>query len=334
MFVKPGAKLSLVLIVGVSSLAVAHWGPALVKKDGVTQANASASNPLRKSYVGLNSSVQGSSVNIGGCLPTDYLSGSGNATTSAVVGCVVQPSGTYSGFATWPDAAIAGYMVTSSNNKKTAVGVYGASGTTTRGSGIYGGNFSVVNCRLWATGCAPGGGLDFAVMYGLEVDVNSYSKAGSVAPSGAAKGFIAHLNGDATPSTSAQAYDIVATGGAQWGTGYTTEAAASPVGVFLNSAGAANRPGSSQAIQLISRGAAGAPTTSTIQAIKGGAITVSHPIVLASYTVAALPTCNISLRGGFAFVTDAAAPTYNGALKGGGSLGVPVACDGNHWTSH
>lgn len=233
----------------------------------------------------------------------------------------------------WPDAAVAGYMV-ASGNAKSAVGVYGASGTTGSQSALYGGNFSVVNCRLWANDCAPGGGVDFSVMYGLEVDVNTYSKHRSAAPVGAAKGFIAHLNGDATPRTSAQAYDLTATGGAKWGSGYTTEAAATRVGLFLNSVSSPDTAGSSQSIQLISRGAAGAPTTSTIRAITGGAITVSNPIVLASYTVAALPHCNPALKGGMAYVTDASAPTYNGAVKGGGSMAVPVFCSGSTWSSH
>lgn len=320
------------LLLALAGLLSALAGSApLPTQEGPPSDSASMS----RSYPGLNSTLAGSRVDVGGCLATDYLSGAaGNATTSALVGCVVQPSGTYSGVATWPDAAVAGYMVTSSNDAKSAVGVYGASGTTVSRSGLYGGNFSVVNCRLWARGCAPGGGFDFAVMYGLEVDVNSYSKRGSVAPAGAAKGYIAHLNGDATPSTSAQAYDLTASGGAQWGSGYTTEARATRVGLFLNSAGAADAAGPSQSIDLVSRAAGGAPTTSSIQAIAGGAIAVSHPVVLAAYTVASLPRCNATLKGGMAYVTDANAPTYNGALSGGGSVTVPVFCSGSSWSSH
>jgi len=300
-----------------------------------SQASSSPVHSRRLPYPGLNSVAVGSSVNIGGCIPTDYLSGAmGNASTSAIVGCLVQPGGSYTGLPTWPDAAVAGFVVTSSSGAKSAISVYGASGASAGGSALYGGNFSVVNCRLWAPGCAPRGGLDFSVMYGLEVDVNSYSRPDSAAPVGAAKGFIAHLNGDAAPSTSAQAYDLAATGGARWESGYTTEAGATSVGLFLNSDGPSDAPGPSQSLQLVARGAGGVPTTAVIRAITGGAITLSRPLVLPSYTVASLPTCNTKLKGGMAYVTDAAAPTYNSVLTGGGSIAVPVFCSGVGWSSH
>lgn len=330
-------KLIVAIVAFVSATsAFAQSAPLILKSGRISQPAATDSIIITPSYPGLNASRRGFNVNIGGCLSTDYLSGApSNFTSAAIAGCIVQPAGTYTGsLAGWPDAALAGYMVTSNANSKTAVGVYGNAGTTVSGSGLYGANFNTVNCRLWASSCAPGGGFDFSVMYGLEVDVNSYSKSGSVAPSGAARGLIVHLNGDATPSTSAQAYDLTATGGAQWGTGYTTEAAATTIGMFLNSVSPINAAGNSQSIQFISRTSGGASTTTTVLALPGGALSVSSPVVLPLYTVATLPTCNAALKAGMAYVTDATAPTYNGALTGGGAVGVPAVCNGTAWSSH
>lgn len=58
------------------------------------------------------------------------------------------------------------------------------------------------------------------------------------------------------------------------------------------------------------------------------------PVQLPGYTVATLPTCNLGLRGGMAYVTDASRPTYNGALTGGSTTSVPVFCNGSAWTAH
>ena len=61
--------------------------------------------------------------------------------------------------------------------------------------------------------------------------------------------------------------------------------------------------------------------------------TLTTPIVT-RYTVSTLPTCNSSLHGAIAAVTDATTPTYNGALTGGSTVEVPVYCNGSAWTSH
>lgn len=65
-----------------------------------------------------------------------------------------------------------------------------------------------------------------------------------------------------------------------------------------------------------------------------GELIAGQPVVLPSYTVAALPSCTDALRGAMAFVTDANTPTYNGPLIGGGSSAVPVACNGRGWSAH
>lgn len=62
--------------------------------------------------------------------------------------------------------------------------------------------------------------------------------------------------------------------------------------------------------------------------------TSSSLLVSATYTVATLPTCNATLKGSLASVTDATAPTYNAALTGGGAVSIPVYCNGSAWTAH
>ena len=57
-------------------------------------------------------------------------------------------------------------------------------------------------------------------------------------------------------------------------------------------------------------------------------------VQLPSFTVATLPTCSTTYKGGMAYVTDAVAPTYNAALTGGGAVVIPVFCNGSSWTAH
>lgn len=56
--------------------------------------------------------------------------------------------------------------------------------------------------------------------------------------------------------------------------------------------------------------------------------------ILASFTVASLPTCSASIANMLAAVSDATSPAYNGALTGGGSVKIPVFCTGVAWTAH
>lgn len=66
----------------------------------------------------------------------------------------------------------------------------------------------------------------------------------------------------------------------------------------------------------------------------GGVISLQSIATLPSFTVAGLPGCSATFKGGLAYVTDATAPTYNAALTGGGAVIVPVFCNGTAWTSH
>lgn len=76
-------------------------------------------------------------------------------------------------------------------------------------------------------------------------------------------------------------------------------------------------------------------TAVTVGGISGQlAISAAQPVGLPAFTVATLPTCNTTLKGSMAYVTDATAPTYNAALTGGGAVVVPVFCSGSAWTSH
>lgn len=63
-------------------------------------------------------------------------------------------------------------------------------------------------------------------------------------------------------------------------------------------------------------------------------ITDSGVDIMVGFTVATLPTCNASTKGGMAYVTDATTPTYNATLTGGSNVIVPVFCNGTAWTSH
>jgi hypothetical protein len=58
------------------------------------------------------------------------------------------------------------------------------------------------------------------------------------------------------------------------------------------------------------------------------------PIIVPSYTVGTLPTCNSAAHGALVRVTDATAPIYNGTLTGSGAVEVPAYCNGSAWTSH
>ena len=60
----------------------------------------------------------------------------------------------------------------------------------------------------------------------------------------------------------------------------------------------------------------------------------STPLILANYTVAALPICSSDKKGAMAAATDLTAITYNGSPTGGGSLSAPVYCNGTSWTIH
>lgn len=58
------------------------------------------------------------------------------------------------------------------------------------------------------------------------------------------------------------------------------------------------------------------------------------PLILANYTVAALPVCSSDKKGAMAAATDLTAIAYNGSPTGGGSLSAPVYCNGTSWTIH
>ena len=85
-----------------------------------------------------------------------------------------------------------------------------------------------------------------------------------------------------------------------------------------------------------------APNTIQIEQSSGRALDVNaayvkawQPLILQPYTVAALPTCNATLKYSIANVTDAVSPTYNGALTGGGTVNVLAFCNASGaWVSH
>jgi hypothetical protein len=64
----------------------------------------------------------------------------------------------------------------------------------------------------------------------------------------------------------------------------------------------------------------------------GTLISTNVPLLLAAYPVSSLPVCNMSMRGGFALVTDAINPGYlTPVAGGGGTTEVRVLCNGSAW---
>lgn len=301
-------------------------------------------------YSDLNANQKGISVNLGGCVDGDYDGAtSPNVVTSAITGCVYIPAGIYKGIESWPDNGIAGFAVTA-NPKKAAVGVTGTGGIAVANGHAYGGNFSVVNCRLYAMACGHGGGLDFTNQYAGEFDVNLYTKSGGAMPLGRSTGVVVQLNSDVgiTAPGVLNAYNIVADPGthAQFRIGYATEDNAAAVGVYLaaNSHAAVSASQSLQFSSVFARGAhiSSLQSNATGQlVIKGydgiklvGPVALQGYLTLATYTVATLPPCIAKLAGAYTSVSDASAPTYNGPLTGGGSEAIPVFCNGTSWRAH
>ncbi|WVR18150.1 hypothetical protein JXVLWARM_CDS_0099 [Burkholderia phage Bm1] len=69
-------------------------------------------------------------------------------------------------------------------------------------------------------------------------------------------------------------------------------------------------------------------------AVTGTTVTGTNGVVLPSFTVSTLPTCNSGTKNYMVAVSDASSPTYNGSLTGGGSTAIPVFCNGSAWTAH
>ena len=239
-------------ILGTTSFATLTLGPAQSAINQVFQATATYSN--------LNTSSDYLRVQTNACPITDEI-GAPSASTSGIVSCMVIPAGTYSGTATWPDNAVAAYVL-DNNVNKTGVAVLGAAGTTVSGSqGQYGGNFLTVNCELYKTTCATGAGFDFVIGYAVEADTNVYSKSGSVAPNGSVAGFTAIYNGDVQPNGAANAFQTSHTPGlSNWKVAYATNTGDAPIGLDL---APATTGASANSQQIILNGTTAGSTTVT-----------------------------------------------------------------------
>lgn len=75
-------------------------------------------------------------------------------------------------------------------------------------------------------------------------------------------------------------------------------------------------------------------TTLPIMSLGQAEIVAFAPLILAKYTVAALPPCGSLTAGAMVSATDLTAVTYSGTPAGGGSLNAPVYCNGTSWTIH
>lgn len=76
-------------------------------------------------------------------------------------------------------------------------------------------------------------------------------------------------------------------------------------------------------------------STNPVIMYSDGHVGLGGYVQLYAGTSTTLPTCNSSIKGGMAYITDGpSSPTYNAILSGGGSQALPVFCDGSNWRFH
>lgn len=175
-----------------------------------------------------------------------------NPTTSAIVGAVMIPNTATA--SVMSDPGVSGYSVTNTANRP-AMGLYGSGGIGVSGASAWGLNTQPVNCQNHSSGCIPGAGLDFGLVYGAEANVTVYSKSGGVAPSGSADGFVATASGDIRPTGSYAGVHVARApifANNSWKYGIVTDDAASQRGASIGSATTA-ASSASQEIELVSR---------------------------------------------------------------------------------
>lgn len=164
------------------------------------------------SYFNANTTTDYYKFNVGGLPENAEVGGDGTDFSNfAVVVNEVIPSTTYTGVtAGWPDGAIAAHVLTNSTTKSGA-GIYTLAGEGAPGGLVYGGNMSVVNCALFEPSCTSTTGMNFAVMYGLEVDTNVYG-VGSAQPTGNSIAFLAVSHAVKQPVGDYTAFEVSTTG--------------------------------------------------------------------------------------------------------------------------
>lgn len=226
---------------------------------GAIIAAPSASQQITFSYPGVNNSVDALRLSVGGFSITDENSVPSPATAGIVAGVKI-PAGSYTGVATWPDSAFAGYIL-NNNTQKSGVAFTAVAGTSVSGNGgLYGVNAVTVNCELYLSACAPGAGFDFTTSYALEADSVVYSKAGSAQPSGNASGIVSITNNDVQPTGAYAAFTVSYTpsAGSNWKTGYATNTGAAQVGLSLAPKATGNSQ-DAQGINFTSTSSGGSP---------------------------------------------------------------------------
>lgn len=297
---------------------------------------------------------------IGGKVENIYVDGSANARSSFGVGASIEDydtaglviknkgkgatSSTYA-ISTESGAGpiqasdgvlLGGYNGVRSINDTTNLFVTGSKTGDSAGINIYGGSHATYPNQVWfsaggAVGASPTV-LKLGDGYGLHLLSGAAKIADTTVATSTAGNGALNLAGDI--SSSASAYFgktlFVAKGGSQ-----APHAAGQGVSVYVDSS---NRT-------LIESGLSGtgwapivlAATTVTLNANGAGVLqTTTDKTVkmLASFTVATLPTCNSGAAGSIAYVTDATSPTYLGALTGGGSSKILALCNGSAWAAH
>ncbi|MCX8252715.1 protein of unknown function [Beijerinckiaceae bacterium RH AL1] len=113
-------------------------------------------------------------VQLGDCPPSlefDHEpTGTPNAASAAITGCISTPPGRYSGNSTWPDIGIAG-IANAGNASKSTVAMMGYAGVSVKGGFAEAWNGVLANAPP-GTREIDGAGFDFAHLYGVENDIN------------------------------------------------------------------------------------------------------------------------------------------------------------------
>lgn len=313
------------------------------------------------SWRNLSAIVDANKYDINGFPTANEFGGNATGTVQALVGSISVPSVSS---ATNHGAGVSGYAQTASRTTG-AVGVFGFGSTSARNGQAWGGNFMAQNCPV-AAHCETGSGVSPSNLYGAEINVNLY-KSGSAVPNAATRGLYI-VGGSETESSHPifNALEVESPGAFQmpkllWKNAIIVADGAARNALVVGATGIGNGVGS-QPVIFTARDRKGAVLQSALQSDAAGNFLITSPrsalavlqsggcavkaagplneiqatcpVQLASYTVATLPACTSTLKGGLAYVTDARSPAYNSALKGGGSISVPAFCDGANWTAH
>jgi hypothetical protein len=228
----------------------------------------------------------------------DLNSAGASPSSSAIVGAVSVPPGTYTGPYSWPDAGGSFYGL-NANPNKFSLGLYAAGGITGSGNLAEGINATVVNCELFASTCTGTTGKDFNTLYGGEFDANVYG-IGPTAPTGRVAGVISILHATKASTGPMNAYEVSSagnggTGGTPipWKTGFATNPGTATTGMSLSSASATG-PSNSQTINMTALNASNAPILGSVVEDSAGNLVLTNGVTSSFVLGAYYPQGRIS----------------------------------------